>query len=103
MIKCKFGFRDISKYMKEHNILGTGKGYIQRIIDSYSAVTVTKVQKYFLSTLKFCQLYVEGASGFNVNERMKQLRKAKKCHRGAAMPQVDHTLKRYNRNRLNAV
>ena len=98
-----YGLRDISKFMKEHNVLGSSRGYIQRIVDSYSSVTVEKVQKYFLSTLKFCQMYVEGATGFNVNDRMKELRKQKKCHRGPAMPQVDHTLKRYNRNRLNTI
>ena len=86
--------------MKEHNVLGSSQGYVQRIIESYSAVTVSKVQKYFLSTLKFCQLYLDGETGFTVNDKMKQLRKEKKCHRGATMLEVDHTKKLYNRNRL---
>ena len=87
--------------MKENNVLGSSRGYIQRILDSYSSVTVLKVQKYFLSTLKFCQMYMEGATGYDVNDRLKQIRKEKKCHRGAAMPEVDHSLKNYNRNRWN--
>ena len=84
-------------------MLGSSSGYIQRIIDSYSTVTVEKVQKYFLSTLKFCQMYVEGATGFNVNDRMRELRKQKKGHRGAAIPVVDHSQKAYPRNRLNTI
>ena len=98
-----FGLRDISRFMKEHNVLGSSRGYIDRIVESYTTVTPEKVQKYFLSTLKFCQLYMEGETGFTVNERMKQLRQQKKCHRGSAMIEVDHTLKRYNRDRLNSV
>ena len=86
--------------MKEHNILNSSKGYIERVVDSYTAVTVEKVQKYFLSTLKFCRLYLEGETGYSVNQRMKDLRKTKKCHRGAAILEVDHTKKQYNRIRL---
>ena len=38
--------RDVSKFMKERNILGSSRGYLDRIIESYSAVTVTNVRKY---------------------------------------------------------
>ena len=86
--------------MKEHNILNSSKGYIQRVVDSYSAVTVEKVRKYFLSTLKFCRLYLEGESGYSVNQKMKDLRKLKKCHRGAAEPDAGKTKITYNRNRM---
>ena len=55
--------RDVSKFMKERNILGSSRGYLDRIIESYSAVTVTNVRKYFLSTLKFSRLYLSGKLG----------------------------------------
>ena len=48
-----FDLRDISRFMKEHNVLGSSRGYIDRIVESYTTVTPEKVQKYFLSTLKF--------------------------------------------------
>ena len=85
--------------MKERNILGSSRGYIDRVIESYSAVTLTNVRKYFLSTLKFCQLYMEGETGFTVNKKMEELRKKKKCHRGAVMLEIDHSKKVYNRDR----
>ena len=88
--------------MKQNNILGSSKGYIQRVVDSYSAVSVNNVMKYFLSTLKFCQLYLEGETGYTVNQKMRDMRKQKKCHRGTIMLKVDHTKKRYNRNRLDS-
>ena len=94
-------FRDISKFMKEKNVLGSSKGYIQRVLDSYSAVTINNARKYFLSTLKFVRLYQEGETGYTVNKKMEQMRKAKKCHRGAVVLEVDHSKKAYNRDRNN--
>ena len=85
--------------MKERNILGSSRGYLDRIIQSYSAVTVTNVRKYFLSTLKFSRLYLSGETGHTVNKVMEQLRKTKKCHRGAIMLEVDHGKKSYDRER----
>ena len=85
--------------MKEHNIEGSSRGFMQRIMDSYSSVTVDKVRKYFLSTLKFVKLYMEGETGFTVNKKMQELRKIRKGHRGAAQFEVDHSKKVYNRNR----
>ena len=43
--------------MRERNILGSSKGYIDRIVASYSSVTLENAGKYFLSTLKFFRLY----------------------------------------------
>ena len=68
--------------MKERNVLGSSKGYIDRVVESYSSVTITNVRKYFLSTLKFCRLYQEGETGYTVNKKMQEMRKAKRCHRG---------------------
>ena len=85
--------------MKERNILGSSRGYIDRVIESYSAVTLTNVRKYFLSTLKFCKLYMEGETGFTVNKKMEELRKKKKCHRGAVMLEIDRSKTAYNRDR----
>ena len=73
-------FRDVSRYMKEHNILGSSRGYLERVVASYEAVKVHMVRKYFLSTLKFAKLYMERETAYTVNTRMKELRKG---HRGA--------------------
>ena len=101
--KKKHLFRDVSRYMKQHNILGSSRGYIERVVQSFQAVKVTSVQKYFLNTLKFANLYMEGESVYTVNDKVKKLRQVHKGHRGAAEFTVDHTLKVYNRNRLNTV
>ena len=93
-------FRDISKFMKQNNVQGSSKGYVQRVISSYAAVSVIAVRKYFLSTLKFCQFYMQGETGFTVNQKMKYLRKTKKCHRGAVLLEVDHSKKVYARDRF---
>ena len=92
-------YRDISKYMRETNIIGCSRGYLARVVASYSTLTPEKVRKYFLSTLKFCNFYLEGENGFTVNKRMAELRKVKRGHRGAALMDVDHSKKAYPRNR----
>ena len=45
--------------MKTRNIIGSSKGYVERVLDSDSSVTPEKVQKYFLNTLKYMALYTE--------------------------------------------
>ena len=90
-------FRDVSFYMKTHNIVGSSRGYVERVVSSYSTVTLDKVRKYFLSSAKFVQLYLDGETGNTVNQKMAEIRKS---HRGAAVFEVDHSLKAYNRNRL---
>ena len=82
--------------MKVHNVVGTSKGYVQRVVNSYSAVTLVQVRKYFLSALKFMMLYLEGETGYTVNKRMEEIRKS---HRGARMYEVDHNKKVYSRSR----
>ena len=89
--------------MKENNVLGSSRGYIERVVKSYEAVKLVSVQKYFLSTLKLARLYMDGETGYTVNDKMKELRKVHKGHRGAAQYTVDHSLKVYNRKRLNTV
>ena len=86
--------------MREHNVLSCSKGYIQRVTQSYEEVTLEKVRKYFLNTLKFAKLYMEGETAYTVNHRMKELRKEKRCHRGSAEFLVDHSKKVYSRSRL---
>jgi hypothetical protein len=86
--------------MKENNVLSCSKGYIDRVVKSYEAVKLLNVQKYFLSTLKYARLYLEGETGFTVNDKMKELRKVHKGHRGAAQFTVDHSKKAYNRDRV---
>ena len=93
-----FSFRDVSSYMKTHNVVGTSKGYVNRVVASYSTVTPEKVRKYFWSAMKFVNLYIEGETGFSVNKRMAEMRKS---HRGPAQFEVEHSKKNYNRNRLD--
>ena len=86
--------------MKERNILSSSKGYLERGIGSYEAVKLEQVRKYFLSTLRFARFYLEdGATVFTVNQKVAELRKVKKSHRGAAEYEVDHSKKKYNRYR----
>ena len=47
--------------MKTRNIIGSSKGYVERVLDSDSSVSPEDVQKYFLSTLKFMALYLEAS------------------------------------------
>ena len=94
-------YRDVSRYLKERNILSSSKGYVEMVVKSYEVVKVEQVRKYFLSTLKFARFYLEeGATVFTVNAKVAQLRKVHKCHRGAASFEVDHSKKKYNRYRL---
>ena len=86
--------------MRENNVLGSSKGYIERILRSYDAVTPEKAQKYFLSTLKFAELYLQGETGYTVNKKMAELRKVHKSHRTGALFEIDHSKKVYNRKRL---
>ena len=86
--------------MKERNVEGSSRGYMERVISSYSAVTPLDVRKFFLSTLKFCGLYMQGETGLTVNRKMQELRKIKKCHRGAARLDSDTSKKVYSRQRL---
>ena len=87
--------------MRERNVLGSSKGYVERVLSSYEAVTLDKVKKYFLSTLKYARLYLQGETALTVNEKMKELRKAHNVHRRANDFSVDHSKKVYVRDRLN--
>ena len=86
--------------MKERNVLSSSRGFVDRVINSYKAVRVEQVQKYFLSTLKFARLYLAGETAYTVNKKMDELRKVHKQHRGAAEFDADHSNKKYNRYRF---
>ena len=86
--------------MKEKNVLSSSRGFVERVLSSYSAVRVEQVQKYFLSTLKFGRLYLAGETAYTVNKKMDELRKVHKHHRGAAEFEADHTTQKYNRYRF---
>ena len=81
-------------------MLSNSKGYVDRIANSYQAVKVEQVRKYFLSTLSYARFYLSGETAFTVNSKMKELRKEHKKHRGATQFEVDHSKKNYNRYRL---
>ena len=36
-------FRDISSYMKKHNVVGSSTGYVERVCTSYSSVDLKMV------------------------------------------------------------
>ena len=75
-------YRNISKYMRANNVIGTTRGHIERIEASYenSGLSVEMVRKYFRSSDQYLKLYMEGATGDNIQALMKIKRK----HRGAA-------------------
>ena len=59
-LNCMFyPCRNVSMFMKTRNVIGSSKGYVDRILDSDTSVTPEDVQKYFLTTLKYMKLYVE--------------------------------------------
>ena len=89
--------------MRERNVLGSSKGYVQRVLSSYEAVKIDKVKKYFLSTLKYAKLYLQGETALTVNEKMKELRKIHKAHRRANDFPVDYNKNSYVRNRLSTL
>ena len=93
-------FRDVSRFMRESNILGSSRGYVSRVVSSYEAVKVEMVRKYFISTMRFATLYTEGATALNVNHIYRELKMQKKSHRGAAQFAVDHSKKGYSRDRM---
>ena len=70
---------------------------MNRVVTSYSTVTLDKVRKYFLNALKYVKLYLEGETGYTVNKRMAEIRKR---NRGAATFDVDHSKKAYERMRM---
>ena len=84
-------------------MLGSSKGYVQRVLSSYEAVKTDKVKKYFLSTLKYAKLYLQGETALTVNEKMKELRKIHKAHRRSNDFPVDYNKNSYVRNRLSTM
>ena len=58
-------FRNISKYMKDNNIVGTSRNYIPRIEASYSESNLTSklIRQYFRACREKLQCYMEGATG----------------------------------------
>ena len=51
-----YQIRDISSFMKERNIVGNSKGYIERIVSSYKSVKIEAIRKYFMSSVKYMNL-----------------------------------------------
>ena len=93
-------YRDISAFMKRRNIIGSSAGYVERVCESYSHVDIYQIRKYFLSVLKFMEIYKTGETGNRVFELMKKQRKK---HRGGAEFDPDIHRNVYNRQRLFTV
>ena len=92
-------YRNISQYMRQHNKVGTTIGYLERIEASYEScgLTIQQIRKYFRSADRYLALYMDGATGDNVTERMKEVRKN---HRGpGALLGDDTTRSSYPRDR----
>ena len=83
-----YQIRDISSFMKERNIVGNSKGYIERIVSSYKSVKIEAIRKYFMSSVKYMNLYIDGETGFTVNKKMTEMRKS---HRRPADLVIDHS------------
>ena len=83
-------YRDISRFMRENNVVGSTAGYRQRIESSYEScgLSLEKIRKYFHSSDKYLALYMEGATGDNVSQKMAETRTK---HRGAAAVLGDDT------------
>ena len=57
---------------------------LPRYIEAQKSVPLAKIQKYFISASRMAQAYlVDGATGDNVQEIYKALKKRQKVHRGA--------------------
>ena len=100
--------------MKRKNVIGSSKGFVERVCESYTSVEVKNVRgrlqnknklilfpfqlrKYFLSCLKFMALYKTGETGSTVFQAMAKQRK--KHREGAIFGPVDHSKKVYSRKR----
>ena len=83
--------------MRKKNVVGSSRGYLERILASYSSVTPEKVRKYSLNSDRFANLYRDGETGYSAIKKMAQIRKS---HRGPAQFDPDHSKKIYNRNRM---
>ena len=83
--------------MRKKNVVGSSRGYLERILASYSSVTPEKVRKYYLNSLRFADLYQDGETGYSAIKKMAEIRKS---HRGPAQFEIDHSKKAYNRHRI---
>ena len=82
--------------MRENNIVGCSRGYVERVERSCDEMTPERVQKYMGTVLRYVSLYESGETGDSVGQAMAI---ARKKHRRPVDLEVDHKLKRYNRNR----
>ena len=103
--------------MKRNNVIGSSKGFVERVCQSYTSVEVKNVRgrfkkdhlilfpfqlrKYFLSCMKFMALYKTGETGCTVFQAM--ARQRKKHREGAIYGPVDHSKKVYSRKRTFTV
>lgn len=96
MNPIEFQYRDIALHNRQHNILGTSKDFMRRVVDSFSLITSQKTRQYFLSSDKFATMYAEGDDGTEVFARMTVLCKSHWHFGGGAPGLTDHSKKRYN-------
>ena len=62
-------YRDLVKYLREHNIAGVSKGYLQRYERAIQNLDIIMIRKYFLSCKRFLQVYqIDGVTVENAKE-----------------------------------
>ena len=49
-----FSFRNVSKFCKDRNIVGTSARFVKRVLTSDEVVTKERCQKYFISCQRCC-------------------------------------------------
>ena len=83
-------YRLLTKYLREHNIVGCSKGYVRRYELGLQTITVEMVRKFFASCYRFLEAYqMEGCDGENVKtyerelKKIELLKKHQTVHRGA--------------------
>ena len=80
-IEC--AYRDLSRFLKERNIIGNSKGFEKRYEDGLKSIKIEHIRKYFVSADRFAEAYhMDGTTGDNINEVCKKLKQTKKRHRG---------------------
>ena len=89
-------YRSLTKYLRENNVIGCSKGYLERYELGLQTITVEMVRKYFASANRFLEAYQqEGCDGDNVKVYERELKKIEllknpqKVHRGAVVTSDD--------------
>jgi ubiquinone/menaquinone biosynthesis C-methylase UbiE len=68
-------YRDISLYLRQHNVIGVSKNFMKQYDDALLSLKVDNIRKYQRSVNRFLQAYIqEGASGDTVLDVVKGIK-----------------------------